>query len=74
MNQLSKITITIVAVVVFLLLFVIVAMSRESSGHSASGILGLILFAGLIGALKALWKKDKNDDNKNDNNTSILQK
>lgn len=74
MNQLSKIIITIAAVVVFFLLFAVVVGTRESSGHSTPGIFGLILFAGLIGALRAVWKKDKNDDNKNDNNTSILQK
>ena len=74
MNQLSKIIITIVAVVVFFLLFAAVVGTRESSGHSTPGILGLILFAGLIGALRAVWKKDKNNDNKDDNNTSVLQK
>jgi len=44
---------------------------RESSGHRTPGMLGLILFAGLVGAIRAIWKKQSNDD---DTDASILQK
>ena len=74
MSQLSKIVVTIVAVLVFFLFFSLVVAGRQGSGHSTPGIFGLILFAGLIGALRAIWKKPKDEDNKDDNNTSILQK
>lgn len=48
--------------------------ASDAGGH-VPGIVGLILFGGLFGGLKAMWKdgkkKDKNEDN---NNNSILQK
>ncbi|MFR9527519.1 MAG: hypothetical protein SNI45_05535 [Rikenellaceae bacterium] len=70
MNKLSKVLITVVVIFVFLLLFGVIVVAREESGHSMPGFLGLIIFAGLIGALRALWKKKNN----NDNNSSTLQK
>lgn len=74
MSQLSKIVVTIVVVLVFFLLFGLVVGGRQESGHSTPGILGLILFAGLIGALRAVWKKKKDENEDDKNNTSILQK
>lgn len=70
MNKLSKVLITVVVIFVFLLLFGVIVVAREESGHSTPGFFGLIIFAGLIGALRALWKKKNN----NDNNSSTLQK
>lgn len=69
MNKLSKIIITVVSIVIFIILFAIVTGVRTDSGHSTPGILGIILFAGVVGAVKAIWKKDNKDDD-----DSILQK
>lgn len=63
MKKTSKIIVTIVAIVVFFFLFAVIVGVRGDAGHSTPGMLGLIAFAGLIGALKAVWKKNDNDDN-----------
>jgi len=77
MNQFTKVLITVGAVILFILLFGVVAGISESNGRTP-GILGIILLAGLIGALRALWKKEKPEDKENkedkDNTNSILQK
>ena len=57
MKKVSKIIITIIAIVIFIFLYAVVIVIRGETGHSTPGILGLIIFAGLIGALKAVWKK-----------------
>jgi hypothetical protein len=36
---------------------------RSDAGAATPGIFGIILFAALIGGLRAVWKKDKNEDN-----------
>ena len=75
MEKSTKIIVTIGVVFVFLILSAVITGVRTDSGHSTPGILGLIVFIGLIGALKAIWKKDKNANNGNDDkNDSILQK
>lgn len=74
MSQLSKIVVTIVVVLLFFLLFGAIVGMRGDAGHSTPGIFGLIVFAGLIGALRAIWKKPKDENKKDDNNSSILQK
>ena len=66
MKKSSKVLVTVVAIVVFVLLFSVVVGVRTDAGHSTPGILGVILLFGLIGALKAVWKKDGEQDN-NDN-------
>ncbi len=69
MNQLSKILVTTGVVFIFLFIF-----GALVGGGGRPGILGLILFAALIGALKAIWKKPKNkDNNDNNDNSPILQ-
>ena len=45
-----------------MLVFTPITMMREEAGGTGPGIIGLILFAGLIGAIKAIWKKDNKDD------------
>ena len=47
----------------------------KESGQS-SGFIGLILLVALIGAIRAIWKKPKNEGKKDDdeNNSSVLQK
>ena len=71
MSQLSKILVTIGVVVLFVIIFGAIAGSMSDSGRTP-GILGLIVFGALIGALRAIWKKPKNEENKD--NTSVLQK
>lgn len=58
MKKTSKIIVTIVAIVLFIIIFAVIVGVRGEAGHSTPGMLGLIVFAGLIGALKAIWKKN----------------
>lgn len=69
MSKLSKVIVTILVLVVFVVLFAVITGMRESAGHSTPGILGIIVFVAMIGALRAVWKKD----NKN-NDSNMLQK
>lgn len=71
MSQLSKILVTIGVAFLFVVIFGAIVGSMSDAGKTP-GILGLIVFGALIGALRAIWKKPKNDGNKD--NTSILQK
>lgn len=71
MTKTAKVVVTIVIVFVFSLLFGAIVESRGQG--NGPGFIGLILFAGLIGALRAIWKKPKQTD-ASDNNNSILQK
>lgn len=73
MSKASKTVVTIVVVLVFILLFSVVAGVSHDNGGRTSGVFGLILIGGLIGGLRAIWKSKKSDDDNNDN-TSILQK
>ena len=72
MSQLSKVLVTIGVVFLFVVIFGVIAGSMADAGHTP-GILGVIVLVGLIGALKAIWKKPKNEDGDNNNN-SVLQK
>ncbi len=72
MSELSKILATIGVVVLFVIIFGAIVISRSDAGQKTPGILGLIVFGALIGALRAIWKKPKNNEKKDD--TSILQK
>ena len=47
-------------------------LGRTEKIMFVSSVLGLAVFAGMVGALKAIWKKNKNEES-GDNN-SILQK
>lgn len=72
MNKMAKVLVTIVVVIVFLLLFGVLFGVRSDAGMATPGIFGLVLLAALIGALRAIWKKDKSGNG--DNNSSVLQK
>ena len=48
--------------------------TREASGHSTPGFLGVILLLAVIGAVRAIWKSGKKDGDKSDSNSSVLQK
>lgn len=65
MNKASKIIVTIVIIVVFIFLYAIIVGVRSEAGNSTPGILGLVVFAGMIGAIRAVWMKDKKEDEDN---------
>jgi hypothetical protein len=71
MSQLSKILVTVGVVFLFIIVFGAIAAATSGAGQTP-GVFGLIAMGALIGALRTIWKKPKNDD-KNDSN-SILQK
>jgi hypothetical protein len=75
MNKVAKIIISVVAVFVVLLIFGAMAGAASDAGGHVPGIIGIILFGGLFYGLKAMWKEGKqDDDHKDDNNNTILQK
>ena len=77
MEKTTKIIVTIVAIVIFFIVFGLINAGRQSQGFHTPGILGVVAMCVLIAALRALWKKDnKDDDNKKNesNSSSILQK
>ena len=65
MSKIAKILVTVGVIVSI----------RTNAGYKTPGIIGLICFAALIGAIRAIWKgnKSKKDDN-NEDNSAILQK
>ena len=71
MNTTTKIIVTIVVIVVFIFLFGVIVGVRGDNGNSTPGLFGLIVFAGLIGAIRAIWKKDNNENN---DDSAMLQK
>ena len=77
MNKFVKVLVTLGIVFLFLVLFgALVGVSGEA-GQKTPGILGIILMMAAVGAIRALWKKPKeergNQENKRDD-SSILQK
>jgi hypothetical protein len=60
MSKASKIIVTIVIIVLFIVLFAVIVGVRGDAGYSTPGPLGLIVGFGMIGAIKAVWKKEKN--------------
>ena len=63
MEKGTKIIVTIIIVVVFIILSAVVSGIRNDAGAATPGIFGIILFAALIGGLRAVWKKDKDEEN-----------
>lgn len=57
MNKSSKIILTVVAIVLFIILFAIIIGVRTDAGHSTPGILSIFLFFAVVEAVKAIWKK-----------------
>ena len=62
----SKIMVTVIVVVVFIAVFGAIVGIRGDAGKSGPGILGLIVFAAMTGALRAVWKKKDNNSDEND--------
>lgn len=71
MSKLAKILVTIGIIFIFIVLFSAVVAGTEASGQKTPGFLGLILLAALIGAIRLVWKSDKNSGN--DNKGGMLQ-
>jgi len=67
MEKLSKIVVTIVAVVVFF----IVGIFINAGTDGKAGWVIIALAAGLIAAIKAIWKKDYSKSKKDENNKDI---
>lgn len=66
MSNMSKILVTIGIIIGFIFVFGLLTASRSSGGNSTPGIFGIILFVGMIAGIKAVWKKE-NDNNNNHN-------
>lgn len=62
MEKGTKIIVTVIIVVVFIGLSAVVTGIRSDSEAATPGIFGIILFAALIGGLRAVWKKDKDEN------------
>ena len=62
MEKSTKIIVTIIIVVVFIVLSAVVTGIRSDAGAATPGIFGIILFAAFIGGLRAVWKKDKDEN------------
>lgn len=71
MSKLAKVLVTAVILVIFIAIFAAIIGIRGDAGHSTPGIFGLLVFAGMIGGIRAVWKSG--DENKKDDNSSILQ-
>ncbi len=72
MSTSVKILVTIGAVFLYIIIATPIIAAMKESGQS-SGFVGLILLIALIGAIRAIWKKPKNEENNNDN-SSVLQR
>lgn len=66
MSKFAKILVTTGVVLIFFMLFAAIVGARGDAGHSTPGIIGLILFAAFIGAIKAIWKSDRKDEKDNE--------
>ncbi len=65
MSKASKIIVTIVIIVLFIVLFAVIVGVRGDAGYKTPGPLGLIVGFGMIGAIRAVWKKDENENKDN---------
>jgi hypothetical protein len=71
MSTAAKVLVTIGILIGFFFIFGALTYSRKSSGNATPGILGLILFGGVIAGIRAVWKKPKDDS---DNDSHQLDK
>ena len=72
MSKFTKVLVTIGVVLISMFIIGVIGGIRSDAGYNTPGFLSLIFFAAMIGALRAIWKKPKKED-ENDNN-SVLQK
>lgn len=73
MSKTAKYLVSALVIFLFIIIFTVIVGVRTDAGSSTPGILGLIVFAGLIGALRAIWKSKPTVD-RNDSDISSLQK
>ena len=74
MSKSAKVLVTIGAIFLYIIIATPITAAMKESGQS-SGFIGLILLVALIGAIRAIWKKPKDEGKKNDeNNSSVPQK
>lgn len=66
MEKSTKIIVTIVIVVVFIAVFGAIAGARGDNGNSTPGIFGLIIFGGMIAAIRAVWKNSNDNSNRSE--------
>ena len=59
MEKSKQIILTIIIVIVFIAIFAVITGAREDAGNSSPGVMGVLLFVGLIAGLRAIWRKDK---------------
>ena len=71
MGKLGKIVVTMGIVLLFILFSAVNSGLREASGRHTPGFLGLIIFVAMYGAIRAVWKSGKKDD---DHHDVIMQK
>lgn len=64
MSKTSKIIATVALIIIFIILSGLIQAGSGSGGRNP-GILGLVLFMGLIAGIRAIWKKSK------DGNTTL---
>lgn len=57
LSKSTKVILTIVVVVLFIVLSAIIIGIRSDAGNTTSGVLAIILFALLIFALRFIWEK-----------------
>ena len=72
MSKTAKYLVTALVVFLFIVIFGAISVASSNAGRTP-GIVGLIVFAGLIGAIRAIWKS-KPTGNNNDTDSSALQK
>ncbi|MCM1142802.1 MAG: hypothetical protein NC453_29900 [Muribaculum sp.] len=73
MSKTAKYLVTVLVIFLFIIIFAAIVGVRSDAGNSTPGIFGLLVFAGLIGALRAIWKSKSPDDN-NDSDSTALHK
>lgn len=74
MSKTAKVLVTIGAIFLYIIIATPILAAMKESGQS-SGFVGIILMVALIGALRAIWKKPKKEEDNNEgDNSSVLQK
>jgi protein-S-isoprenylcysteine O-methyltransferase Ste14 len=64
MNKATKVIVIIGFLIVFFLVFGLIVGIKKSSGHDTPGILGLIVFIGFIAGIRAIWKYNSTNQDK----------
>lgn len=61
MEKSTKIIVTVVIVIAFILSWMLVVFLMESTDRGTPGIIGMAVMCVFIAALRAIWKKPKDD-------------